>query len=204
MDRPFLATVVAAVLLLAAGVGAGVYLGGTGAFDERPRVDPALTGFTAAAASCVADPVGNTTISLATQGEDSFLTIERNVTVPDTGHGLDAAFERTSLANYTLTVTPIDTDKPARECEDGAVPRAEFVATIQVPHAGNESYRVSVVAGDRRVATIRNEPGGLSVREADDSNRSARTERGGTDRGVTRQSGRSPIVPPPSPSHSTR
>lgn len=169
MDRPFLGTMVAAVLLLAAGVGAGVYLGGTGVFDERPRVEPALTGFTASGAACVDDPVANTTVDVATQEDDSFLTISRNVTVPDTGHGLNASFERASLANYTLTIAPVATDKPARECEDGAVPQAEFIATVQVPHSGNESYAITVVGDGRRLTTIRNRPSGLDVRELNGS-----------------------------------
>lgn len=171
MDRTFLATVVAAVVLLVAGVGAGVYLGGTGVFDQQPRVDPALTQFSAGNATCTDASTANTSVSLSTDEEgSSFLLVRRNVTVPDPAHTLNASFERVELANYTLALHSVETDATVDGCPAGESPRVPVTATVQVPHSHNESYGVTLVHDGDRIATVHNQPGGLAVRDA---NRSA-------------------------------
>lgn len=154
MDRVFAATIVAAVVLLGAGVLAGAYLAGTGAFDEPFRVDPAVTHFEATNATCGAPP-GNVSAGAGTADESTFLTVAANVTLePDTG--LDnATLERVGLANYTLAVDTGAGDAPA--C-DGGQAVARFVATVQVPHSEDEPYGVTVRHRGETVAVVTNGP----------------------------------------------
>lgn len=155
MDRVFVATVVAAVALLAGGVLAGVYLAETGAFDEPFRVDPAVTHFQATNATCGAT-LGNASAAAAAAADSTYLQVADNVTV-DPGTALDnATLERVGLANYTLTIETGPGDAPA--C-DGGPAVARFTATVQLPHSQNESYGVTVRYRGETVAVITNGPG---------------------------------------------
>lgn len=165
MDRTFAATVVAALLLVAGGVGAGLLLSGTGAFDEPLRVDPALTQFSAGNATCAADPAFNTTAQLTVQDDSTYLSVDRNVTVPGPGYTLgDASFERVGLANYTLSMESVRVGGQG-SCPDGTTPVVPVRASVQVPHSEGEPFRVTVVRDGEAVAVLRNDPEGLSVEE---------------------------------------
>lgn len=171
MDRTFLGTVGAAVVLLVAGVGAGVYLGGTGVFDRQPRLDPALTQFSAGNATCTESASANTSVTRSSDDAgSSFLHVRRNVTVQDRSHTLNASFRRVELANYTLDLRSVETDRAVDPCQAGDVARVPFTATVQLPHRLNETYGVNIVYGGDRIATIRNRPGRVVVHDA---NRSA-------------------------------
>jgi hypothetical protein len=170
MDRTFLATVGAAVLLLVAGVGAGVYLGGTGVFDRQPRLDPALTQFSAGNATCTSSSTANTSVTRSTdEAGTSYLLVRRNVSVPDRSYTLNATFRRVELANYTLDLRSVETDGAAESCAAGETARVPFTATVQVPHRLNETYGVTIVHDGDRVATILNRPGRIEVRDVNRS-----------------------------------
>lgn len=166
MDRTFLATVVAAVLLVAGGIGAGVYLSGTGAFDQRFRVDPAVTQFHASNATCVADPDGNLTVSKAVADNSTYLSFTRNVTVPsDDNTVANASLARVGLANYTLSMQSVVTGRDGEGCPAGTTPVVEVTGTVQVPHSREEPYRVTVVYDDEVIAVVRNQPSGVTVED---------------------------------------
>ncbi|MFB6191776.1 MAG: hypothetical protein ABEI11_00465 [Haloarculaceae archaeon] len=182
MDRAFLATVVASVILLAGGVAGGLYLGGTGAFDDRPRVTPRVTQFDAGGIACTSDPATAPRVDPGNTTRGTFVVVRANLTV-EGSRPTNATLDRVGLANYTLTyeTVPTGTDCPAGET---AVVRT--LVSLQVPHRGGEPFRVTARYRDRTVFTLRNTPEGLTVTAPDGSAQAFRS------------------VPPPSPSHSTR
>lgn len=165
MDRAFLATVVAAVALLVAGVGAGVFLGGTGAFDERPRVEPAVTGFSTGNVTCTLSPVTTPKIDSGNTSRGTFLVLRTNVSLADSSAlPTNATIEEVGLANYTLALDSDATVDVA--CADGETPVVFTQVFFEVPHPGAEPYGVTVTYGDEVLFRIRNSPEGLRVQNA--------------------------------------
>lgn len=161
MDRTFLAVSVASVVLLVAGIAAGVLLGGTGAFDERPRVEPAVTGFSADDAVCVADANTTTRVSVGNNTRGTFLTIRTNVTVGGTGTSIDdATLTEAGLANYTLTY---ESSGGGTACPDGERAVVFTETSVGVPHPGGEPFGVTARYDDRTLFRLRNTPNGLRV-----------------------------------------
>jgi len=165
MDRTFLAVSLATAVLLVAGVGAGVFLGGSGLFDRQPRVDATVTNFTSDPAVCVDDPNTIPDVDIGNTTRGSFLIVRTNVTVagPDV-EITDATLSETGLANYTLTYETTAGDGDA--CPDGerAVVRTQTV--FQLPHPGGEPFGVTVLLDDERLFRLRNTPEGFEVRNA--------------------------------------
>jgi hypothetical protein len=157
MDRAFLATVVAAVVLLAGGLAAGAYLSDTGLFDRRTTLDPAVTQFEATGGAC-GPPPGNVTVTQSAARQSSFLTVRGNATVPDSSYTVTPELERTGLANYTLHIDPEATEKPTRTCEGGRVAQAAYTASIQIPNGENEPFRVVIRHGNETVRVYDNDP----------------------------------------------
>lgn len=165
MDRTFAATAVAALLLVAGGVGAGLLLSGTGAFDEPFRVDPALTQFSAGNATCVADAGPNSTVRSSVADDSTYLTVDRNVSVRGPGAAVaNASFERVGLANYTLALETAGGDRRG-DCVAGRAAVVPVRATVQVPHSADEPFRVTVVRDDEPVLVVRNGPNALTTEE---------------------------------------
>jgi len=165
MDRTFLAVSLATGVLLLAGVGAGVFLSGSGLFDRQPRVDASVTNVTSDRAVCVADPDTAPGVDIGNTTRGSFLIIRTNVTVAEPGVGIEnATLTETGLANYTLTYEPSAGDGDA--CPDGehAVVRTQTV--FQLPHRGGEPFGVTVLLDDERLFRLRNTPEGFEVRNA--------------------------------------
>lgn len=163
MDRTFLAVSLASVVLLVGGVAAGVFLGGTGVFDQRPRVDPAVTSFSAEDPVCVADPNTTVRVSVGNNTRGSFLTIRTNVTVATAGTGIDGAtLTETGLANYSLAYEAAGRGDPCARGERAVV----FTqTTVGVPHPGGEPYGITARLENRTLFRVRNTPDGLRVRE---------------------------------------
>lgn len=165
MDRTFLAVSLATAVLLVAGVGAGVFLGGSGLFDRQPRVDATVTNFTSDPALCVAEPDTTPDVDLGNTTRGSFLIVRTNVTVAGPGVEItDATLSETGLANYTLRYEP--TAGNGDECPDGerAVVRTQTV--FQVPHPGGEPFGVTVLLDEEQLFRLRNTPEGFEVRNA--------------------------------------
>jgi len=182
MDRAFLATVTASAILLAGGAAAGLYLTETGAFDDRPRVEPRVTQFDAGETSCTSDPGLAPRIDPGNTTRGTFLVVRTNLTV-DEARPTNATLEQRGLANYTLTY---ETTAGGIDCPPGETAVVSTLAALQVPHRGGESFRVTARYRDRTAFTLHNRPEGLTVTTP---NRSAQVPRS---------------RPPPSPSHSTR
>ncbi|WP_255150608.1 hypothetical protein [Halorarius halobius] len=161
MDRTFLLTVAAALLLLAGGVGAGVYLGGTGAFDQRPRVEPAVTGFSTGNASCVGTATVAPRVQVDNTTRGSFLILRANLTLADDRVPTNATIEEAGLANYTLRVT--DEAGAVTACPDGRTAVAPVQVFFQVPHPGAEPFGVTVRYRESTLFRLRNGPEGLRV-----------------------------------------
>lgn len=165
MDRTFLATVVATVVLLAAGIGVGVYLGDTGAFDDRPRVDPAVTGVFPRGVACVADPTANATVNAGNTTRGSFLTLTVELPLDEgTAPPTNATLDESGLANYTLALESGSGEQPT--CDAGESPVATVRVDFQVPHPGEEPFGVTVTYRDAALFRIRNDPQGLRVTNA--------------------------------------
>jgi hypothetical protein len=162
-DRTFLATVVATVVLLGLGLGAGVYLGETGAFDGQPRVDPSVSGVFVSNTTCVADPVANATVSAGNTSRGSFLSLTADLPLRDGATPpTNATIEQAGLANYTLAIeSRSDGDPPA--CAAGETPVATVRVDFEVPHPGEEPFGVTVTYRDDALFRVRNSPEGLRV-----------------------------------------
>jgi hypothetical protein len=186
MDRAFLATVVASVVLLAGGAAAGLYLGGSGAFDDRPRVTPQVTQFDAGNVTCASDPATDPRVTPGNTTRGSFVVVRTNLTVDGT-RPVNASLARAGLANYTLTY---ETVPDATACPAGETAVVRTLVSFQVPHRGGEPFGATARYGDRTAFTVRNGPEGLTVRTPNRSEAAAAQA--------------SLSVPPPSPSHSTR
>lgn len=164
MDRRFAATVAASVLLLGAGVGAGVFLGGMGLFDQQPRVDATVTSFNSTAATCVASPDTTPDVDIGNTTRGSFLLVRTNVTVAGPDSRIrNATLAETGLANYTLTYEAATGDAT---CPDGEQAMVATQTAFQVPHRGGEPFGVTVRHRDRTLFELRNTPNGLNVVES--------------------------------------
>lgn len=164
MDRTFLAVSLASVVLLVGGVAAGALLGGTGAFDQRPRVEPAVTSFSADDAVCVTDANTTTRVSVGNNTRGSFLTVRTNVTVASAGTSVDGAtLTQAGLANYTLTY---ESSPGGEACADGEQAVVFTQTTVGVPHPGGEPFGVTARYDDRTLFRLRNTPNGLRVLDA--------------------------------------
>lgn len=163
MDRAFLARVVGAVVLLGVGVAAGVYLGNTGAFDDRPRVDPAVTGVYAENVTCVADPEQRATVATGNTTRGSFLSLTADLPLSD-GHvpPTNASIAETGLANYTIAIGDRQADD-APTCTHGTTPVATVRVDFEVPHPGVEPFEVTVTYGGEPAFRVRNGPEGVRV-----------------------------------------
>ncbi|MFC7177233.1 hypothetical protein [Halosegnis marinus] len=165
MDRTFLAVSAATVVLLAGGVAAGVFLTDTGVFDDQPRVDAAVTGFSGGNATCVDEPA---TEPRVTVGENTtrgaFLILRANVTVgsPDTRIE-NATLRETGLANYTLTY---ETTGGGGACPSGETAVAYTQTVFQLPQRSDAPFGVTVLRGDETLFRLRNGPNGLRVANA--------------------------------------
>jgi hypothetical protein len=165
MDRMFLVISVASVVLLLGGIAAGALLGGTGAFDQRPRVEPAVTSFSADGATCVADADTTARVSVGNNTRGSFLTVRANVTVTGAeGRVGDATLAEDGLANYTLTY---ETSAAGARCPDDEQAVVFTQATVGVPHPGGEPFGITARTDDRRLFHLRNTPNGLRVLDID-------------------------------------
>lgn len=158
MDRTFLATVVATVVLLGAGLAAGLYIGGTGTFDERQRVDAEVTGFFVGNVTCEIEPNTTPAVDVGNTTRGSFLTLEVNVTARDSRLPVNATIDETALAQYNLSYAPGGSAPDCAAGESAVVPtRVDF----QVPHPGREPFGVTVRYGNETLLIIENgnEPG---------------------------------------------
>jgi hypothetical protein len=166
MDRAFLATVVAAVVLLGVGIGAGVYLGETGAFDDQPRVDPAVSGVFVENTTCTTAPAANATVSAGNTSRGSFLILTTDLPLDEgAAPPTDATIERSGLANYTLAIESRSTDEaPTCGADETAV--ATVRVDFEVPHPGEEPFGVTVTYRDDALFRVRNSPEGLRVTNA--------------------------------------
>ncbi|WP_255196888.1 hypothetical protein [Halorarius litoreus] len=165
MDRAFLATVLAAVVLLVAGIGAGVFLGGTGAFDDRPRIDPAVTGFSAGNVTCKPNPATTPKVDTGNTSRGTFLVLRTNLSLADAETlPTNATIRESGLANYTLTIEPGAAAVPT--CDDDETPVVFTQVFFEVPHPGEEPYGVTVTYGDDALFRLRNDPQGLRVQNA--------------------------------------
>lgn len=163
MDRAFLATVVATVVLLGAGIGVGVYLGETGAFDDRPRVEPAVSGVFVEGVTCTAEPAPNATVTAGNTSRGTFLTLTAELPMRDDARPpTNATVEASGLANYTLAIEE-RTGGDAQTCEDGERAVATVRVDFEVPHPGEEPFGVTVTYREDAVFEIRNGPEGLRV-----------------------------------------
>lgn len=165
MDRTFLAVTAATVLLLAGGAAAGLLLTDTGVFDQQPRVDAAVTSFSAGNATCVSAPATEPRVTIGentTRG--AFLIIRTNVTVGSPESRIEnATLDETGLANYTLTYETV----PGEEsCPDGETAVLPTQTVFQLPHRSDEPFGVTVLNGDEALFRLRNDPNGLRVRNA--------------------------------------
>lgn len=164
MDRRFAATLAASVLLFAVGVVAAVFLGGTGLFDQQPRVDAEVTGFNGTGATCTAAPDTTPTVDIGNTTRGSFLILRTNVTVPGPESRIDeATLAEQGVANYTLTYEGT-TDDTA--CPDGEQAIVATQVSFQLPHRGGEPFGVTVRYRNRTLFELRNKPSELVVRDA--------------------------------------
>lgn len=164
MDRRFLAAVVASVALLAAGIGAGIYLGGTGSFDERQRVDPAVTSFSAGNVTCTDAASTAPTVDVGNTTKGSFLVVRTNVTLPDASTRLtNATLAERGLANYTLTLEDEQSDGDQIRCPSGESPVSSAQVVLQLPHPGDEPFGVTTVYRGETLFRVRNGPAGFEV-----------------------------------------
>jgi hypothetical protein len=168
MDRAFLATVVAAVVLLGVGIGAGVYLGESGAFDDQPRVDANVSGTFVENTTCATDPVANATVSAGNTSRGSFLILTADLPLRDgAAPPTNATIEQSGLANYTLALESRSAgDTPT--CADGETPVATVRVDFEVPHPGEEPFGVTVTYRDDALFRVRNSPEGLRVTNTTD------------------------------------
>ncbi|MFB6119029.1 hypothetical protein [Halosegnis sp.] len=161
MDRRFLATVAAAVVLLAAGGAVGVIVGGAGLFDRQPRVDPTVTAFNSSDARCAEAPASEPRVDAGNTTRGTFLIIRANLTVSGPDSRLkNATLAETGLANYTLTYEGAAGDGT---CPDGERAVVSTYVAFQVPHRGGEPFGVTVRYRNRVLFELRNGPSGVAV-----------------------------------------
>lgn len=164
MDRTFLATVLAAVVLLAGGVAAGLYLSGTGAFDEPQRVDARVTGFFGGNATCVAEPDTSPDVTVGNTSKGSFLILEVNVTARDGRLPNNVSLVEMDLASYVLRYAR---GVSAPDCPAGETAVRSTRVDFQVPHPGAEPFGVTVRYANETLFVLENghEPG-VKVKDA--------------------------------------
>lgn len=163
MDRQFLAVTVASVLLLAGGIGAGIYLDSTGTFDQRDEAAPAVTYFGGGNATCLPADTDSPMVSINNDSEGSYLSIEGAIPVDRTrARVTNATFERLDRTTYELTYT---TAPRTLDCPAGRAPAVDAQTAIQVPHPGPELFGVELRYPDGTEYRIRKTGDGATVEE---------------------------------------
>ncbi|PSQ53925.1 hypothetical protein BRD20_01185 [Halobacteriales archaeon SW_8_65_20] len=163
MDRQFLAVTVVSVLLLVGGIGAGVYLDSTGAFDQRSEVTPAVTYFDGGNATCLPASTEPPSVTVNNDSEGSYLTVEGAIPVSGSRARItNATLDRLDRTTYELSY---DTAPRSLDCPAGRAPAVDAQTTVQVPHPGPALFGVELLYPDGTTYRIRKTGDGATIEE---------------------------------------